>query len=272
MKTTPHEFVGLTWNEGGYFELNNDDTGGVPVRLFLTESLLADIDDAVYKQIVDATKFPGTKLVVITPDVHLGYGVPVGCVILTDAHEGAVAMGPVGYDIGCGISRPARRFRSRRRRLRSAAPSISPSWNAWKWEPADGAARSKRSRKTGSRRWYAAGHRRTADSSARRSSAATANATGYPSTTTGKFRGADGENPSAVSSRSGASAGGTTSSSCSAACKPRRSSCRSIPGAAASGTGSRPIISTSPEPSGRPRSSMWIWGILRPTHPTTAAI
>src|SRR5579884_171912 len=103
MKTTPHEFVGLTWNEGGYFELNNDDTGGVPVRLFLTESLLADIDDAVYKQIVDATKFPGTKLVVITPDVHLGYGVPVGCVILTDAHEGAVAMGPVGYDIGCGM-------------------------------------------------------------------------------------------------------------------------------------------------------------------------
>ena len=27
---------------------------------------------------------------------------PVGCVILTDAHAGAVAMGPVGFDIGCG--------------------------------------------------------------------------------------------------------------------------------------------------------------------------
>src|SRR5437588_4442745 len=40
-------------------------------------------------------------MVVITPDAHYGYGVPVGCVLITDADEGAVAMGPVGYDIGC---------------------------------------------------------------------------------------------------------------------------------------------------------------------------
>jgi len=29
--------------------------------------------------------------------------VPVGCVILTDGEKGAIAMGPVGYDIGCGM-------------------------------------------------------------------------------------------------------------------------------------------------------------------------
>jgi tRNA-splicing ligase RtcB len=40
-------------------------------------------------------------MVVITPDAHYGYGVPVGCVLITDASTGAVAMGPVGYDIGC---------------------------------------------------------------------------------------------------------------------------------------------------------------------------
>jgi tRNA-splicing ligase RtcB len=40
-------------------------------------------------------------MVVITPDAHYGYGVPVGCVLITDAQDGAVAMGPVGYDIGC---------------------------------------------------------------------------------------------------------------------------------------------------------------------------
>ncbi|MBV8149471.1 MAG: RtcB family protein, partial [Candidatus Eremiobacteraeota bacterium] len=44
-----------------------------------------------------------TKLVVVTPDVHEGYGVPVGCAILTDARSGAVALGPTGYDIGCGM-------------------------------------------------------------------------------------------------------------------------------------------------------------------------
>jgi tRNA-splicing ligase RtcB len=54
-------------------------------------------------QILNATAFPGVKLVVITPDVHYGYGVPVGCVILTDVVEGSIAMGPVGFDIGCGM-------------------------------------------------------------------------------------------------------------------------------------------------------------------------
>lgn len=102
MEIAPHKFEGLIWDERGFYQLQNADTGRVPVRLFLTEALLADVDDQVYKQIINATKFPGTKLVVITPDVHLGYGVPVGSVILTDAQNGAVAMGPVGYDIGCG--------------------------------------------------------------------------------------------------------------------------------------------------------------------------
>jgi tRNA-splicing ligase RtcB len=87
----------------GYFSLETADTGDVPVRLFLTESLLASAEDNLYRQIVNATRFPGVKLVVITPDVHYGYGVPVGCVILTDAESGAIAMGPVGYDIGCGM-------------------------------------------------------------------------------------------------------------------------------------------------------------------------
>lgn len=42
-------------------------------------------------------------MVVITPDVHYGYGVPVCCVLITDHGSGAIAMGPVGYDIGCGM-------------------------------------------------------------------------------------------------------------------------------------------------------------------------
>src|SRR3954469_21739065 len=92
-----------TWTDEGYFGLETDDLGGVPVRLFVTERLLTEAEPTLYRQIVNATRFPGTRLVVITPDVHYGYGVPVGCVILTDRHEGAVAMGPVGFDIGCGM-------------------------------------------------------------------------------------------------------------------------------------------------------------------------
>lgn len=89
------------WHGAGYYELQTEDTGDVPVRLFLTQSLLDDAEETLYRQIVNATRFPATRMVVITPDTHYGYGVPVGCVLITDADEGAVAMGPVGYDIGC---------------------------------------------------------------------------------------------------------------------------------------------------------------------------
>ncbi|MDQ3031113.1 MAG: RtcB family protein [Myxococcota bacterium] len=89
--------------DDGYFHLETEDVAGVPVRLFLSEALLRDCELDVYRQIVAATRFPGVRCVVITPDVHVGYGVPVGCVILTDREEGAVAMGPVGFDIGCGM-------------------------------------------------------------------------------------------------------------------------------------------------------------------------
>jgi tRNA-splicing ligase RtcB len=87
----------------GYYRLCGDETGGVEVRFFLTPSLLAEAEDILYKQVINATRFPGVRLVAITPDTHYGYGVPVGCVILTDATTGAVAMGPVGFDIGCGM-------------------------------------------------------------------------------------------------------------------------------------------------------------------------
>lgn len=91
------------WHGDGYYELHTEDIGDVPVRLFLTPSLLHDAEDILYRQIVNATRFPGVKMVVITPDTHYGYGVPVGCVLITDVEKGAVAMGPVGYDIGCGM-------------------------------------------------------------------------------------------------------------------------------------------------------------------------
>lgn len=89
-----------TFTGEGYYSLQTEDTGDVPVRLFLSPRLFAEAEDVLYQQIVNATSFPGVKLVVITPDVHYGYGVPVGSVILTD---GTLAMGPVGYDIGCGM-------------------------------------------------------------------------------------------------------------------------------------------------------------------------
>ncbi len=91
------------YTDEGYYALSTADTREVPVRLFFTRDLLLDAEATLYRQIVNATRFPGVRIVIVTPDVHYGYGVPVGCVILTDRDEGAVAMGPVGFDIGCGM-------------------------------------------------------------------------------------------------------------------------------------------------------------------------
>src|ERR1051325_10148989 len=91
------------WHGEGYYTLHTEDTGEVPVRLFLTPKLLRETEEIIYRQIVNATRFPGVKCVIITPDTHYGYGVPVGCVLLTAADSGAVALGPVGFDISCGM-------------------------------------------------------------------------------------------------------------------------------------------------------------------------
>ncbi|HXW76953.1 MAG TPA: RtcB family protein [Candidatus Eremiobacteraceae bacterium] len=93
----------LVRHEGGYYSWCHDATNGVEVRFFLTPALLEAAEDSLRAQVINATAFPGVRLVVITPDVHHGYGVPVGCVILTDVDRGALAMGPVGFDIGCGM-------------------------------------------------------------------------------------------------------------------------------------------------------------------------
>jgi tRNA-splicing ligase RtcB len=71
------------------------------VRIFMTEALFAEMEENLGPQIRSARAFPGVVDAVITPDAHHGYGVPVGCVMAT---SGTLAMGPVGYDIGCGIA------------------------------------------------------------------------------------------------------------------------------------------------------------------------
>jgi tRNA-splicing ligase RtcB len=58
------------------------------------------VEESLGVQIANARRFPGVLDVAITPDAHHGYGVPVGCVMAT---RGTLAMGPVGYDIGCGM-------------------------------------------------------------------------------------------------------------------------------------------------------------------------
>lgn len=84
--------------DGGYYLLTEGVQ--VPVRIFMTERLFNQSEEGVFAQIVAATRFPGVTEVVVTPDAHTGYVVPVGCVMAT---TGTLCQAPVGYDIGCGM-------------------------------------------------------------------------------------------------------------------------------------------------------------------------
>ncbi len=68
----------LRRHDDGYYALRSEATHGVEVRFFVSAALLDAAENTLYGQVINATAFPGVKLVVITPDVHFGYGVPVG--------------------------------------------------------------------------------------------------------------------------------------------------------------------------------------------------
>lgn len=72
-----------------------------PVRIFMNDALFRECEEDVFRQLRAATAYPGVLDVVLTPDAHSGYVVPVGCVIAT---RGTLCQAPVGYDIGCGMA------------------------------------------------------------------------------------------------------------------------------------------------------------------------
>lgn len=77
----------------------------VPARIFASEKILAEVfRDKSLWQLVNLATLPTVyKYVLVMPDVHEGYGSPVGGVVAFDFVEGIVSPGICGYDINCGV-------------------------------------------------------------------------------------------------------------------------------------------------------------------------
>ncbi len=78
----------------------------VPGMIYADEKLLKDIlKDKSLEQVANVAFFPGiVKYSLAMPDIHWGYGMPVGGVAATDPdQEGVISPGAVGYDINCGV-------------------------------------------------------------------------------------------------------------------------------------------------------------------------
>ena len=75
---------------------------GVPARIYASEKLLKETEDEALMQLVNTTAIPGViKYAIAMPDIHSGYGPPIGGVGAMQLPEGVISPGFVGYDQNC---------------------------------------------------------------------------------------------------------------------------------------------------------------------------
>src|SRR3989475_3602319 len=77
----------------------------VPGLIVADGALISHIRrEASLEQLANGATLPGiVKAALAMPDIHQGYGLPVGGVVATDAVRGVVSPGAIGFDINCGV-------------------------------------------------------------------------------------------------------------------------------------------------------------------------
>lgn len=86
----------------------------VPVRVLADENLLEPmLRDRSIDQLVNVATLPGVvRYAIAMPDVHEGYGFPVGGVAATALPDGVISPGGIGFDINCGVRLLVSRLRA----------------------------------------------------------------------------------------------------------------------------------------------------------------
>jgi tRNA-splicing ligase RtcB (3'-phosphate/5'-hydroxy nucleic acid ligase) len=77
----------------------------VPGIVYASASMFDQIrEEEALKQVANVATLPGiVKASLAMPDIHWGYGFPIGGVAAFDWESGVVSPGGVGYDINCGV-------------------------------------------------------------------------------------------------------------------------------------------------------------------------
>lgn len=76
----------------------------VPARIFLSEKLLQQVEEGAIEQVANVACLPGIyKHSLAMPDMHFGYGFPIGGVAALDFEKGGLSPGGIGFDINCGV-------------------------------------------------------------------------------------------------------------------------------------------------------------------------
>ena len=85
----------VTWEIPRHGRMN------VPGRVFASDVLFDKArNDRAIDQVANVAELPGiTEASLAMPDIHWGYGFPIGGVAAMDARNGVISPGGVGYDI-----------------------------------------------------------------------------------------------------------------------------------------------------------------------------
>jgi len=77
----------------------------VPARIYVSGEMLEEVfRDKSLEQLVNITTLPGiVKYALAMPDIHEGYGFPIGGTAATRHPTGVISPGGVGYDQNCGV-------------------------------------------------------------------------------------------------------------------------------------------------------------------------
>jgi tRNA-splicing ligase RtcB (3'-phosphate/5'-hydroxy nucleic acid ligase) len=101
----PSSMSELTQIDETLWEIPRTGAMLVPARVFADEELLEAIrGDHSLEQLANVATLPGVvEAALAMPDIHQGYGFPVGGLAATELPDGVVSPGGVGYDINCGV-------------------------------------------------------------------------------------------------------------------------------------------------------------------------
>src|SRR3989344_2638047 len=86
------------------YELPKQGKMLVPARIFASDKIFKAVEEICVSQLVNVAQLPGiVGYSMAMPDVHVGYGFPIGGVAAFDLEKGVISPGGVGYDVNCGV-------------------------------------------------------------------------------------------------------------------------------------------------------------------------
>ncbi len=86
------------------YEIPRSGDMKVPARLYISSRLINAVEEGAITQLKNVASLPGiVKYAIGMPDIHWGYGFPIGGVAAFDIDNGVITPGGIGFDINCGV-------------------------------------------------------------------------------------------------------------------------------------------------------------------------